>query len=114
MLKRATAKCSNWPVLPVRPHDDWATIQSTSESSKSRPGLDTLERILHSSKWLIGYYGENVRPQDKDKVLLWWNVAQENAKDDQYRVFYGDLRTEVVPRKKWVQFVPPEIAEMTE
>jgi hypothetical protein len=96
------------------PRDEWTSDPSYQRIQQSRAGLGTLERVLHNTKWLIGYYGENVGPQDKDKVLLWWGVAQENAKDDQYRLFYGDLRTEVVPRKKWLQFVPPEIAELTE
>ena len=96
------------------PRDEWADDPNYQRIQQARSGLDTLERVLHNTKWLIGYYGENVGPQDKDTVLLWWGVATENAKDDQYRVFYGDLRTEIVPRDKWIQFVPPEIAELTE
>ena len=46
-------------------------------------------------------------------MLLWWNVALD-ARGDQYRLIYGDLRTDAVPREKWVQFVPPEIAEIGE
>lgn len=97
---------------PIR--DDWANDPTFQRIEQSRPGLETLERILHSYKWLIGYNGDVVKSEDKDQVLLWWNVAVENSKDDQYRVFYGDLRTEIVPREKWVQFVPAEIAEIGE
>lgn len=79
----------------------------------SRAGLDMLERILHSYKWLIGYYGDTVGRQDKDKVVLWWNIAL-NSSGDQYRVFYGDLRTEVVTGKQWARLVPPEIAKLAE
>ena len=93
--------------------NEWASDSNYQRIQQSRAGLDTLERVLHNPKWLIGYYGETVGPQDKDNVLLWWGAARENAKD-RYRLFYGDLRTEVVPRQKWIQFVPPEIAELTE
>ena len=96
------------------PNGNWSSDKTYQRIEHVRPGLDTLERILRSYKWLIGYDGSSVGSEDKDKVLLWWNVAMENAKDEQYRVFYGDLRTEVVPREKWVQFVPPEIAEIGE
>jgi hypothetical protein len=92
--------------------DGWDSDPKYQRIQKSRAGLDTLERILQSYKWLVGYNGDSVKSQDKDKVLLWWNVARENSKDDQYRLFYGDLRTEVVPRETWVQFVPPDIAEI--
>jgi outer membrane lipoprotein-sorting protein len=94
--------------------DEWASDPKYRRIQQSRPGLDTLERILQSYKWLIGYNGSTVRREGKHQVLLWWNVAMENAKDDHYRLFYGDLRTEIVPRQKWVQFVPPDIAEIGE
>jgi hypothetical protein len=93
--------------------DEWADDPKYQRIEQARPGLDTLERIFHSPKWLIGYYGPDVGTGDKDKVLLWWGAARENAKDE-YRLFYGNLRTEIAPRKKWVQLVPPEIAELTE
>jgi hypothetical protein len=92
--------------------DEWASDLKYQRIQQSRAGLDTLERILQSYRWLIGY-DSSIGPRDKDKVLLWWNVPTENPHDDdQYRVFYGDLRTEIVPEKTWVQFVPPEIAEL--
>jgi len=75
-------------------------------------GLDWLTRIL-LDHYRAGFFGAEVGPQDKDKVLLWWGAAREDAKDE-YRLFYGDLRTEIVPRAKWLQSVPPEIAELTE
>jgi hypothetical protein len=96
--------------------DEWVSDPSYQQIQQSRAGLDTLERVLHNPKWRIGYNGSTVRAQDKDKVLLWWAAGTEPAEgeQDQYRLFYGDLRTEVVPREKWVQFVPPEIAQLTE
>ncbi|MEX2092360.1 MAG: hypothetical protein WD971_06765, partial [Pirellulales bacterium] len=69
--------------------DEWAGNPLYQRIEKSRVGLDTLERILQSYKWLIGYYGESVGLQDKEKLLFWWNVAR-NSSGDQYRVFYGD------------------------
>jgi hypothetical protein len=96
------------------PREAWNSNPVYQRIQQARPGLENLARILGSYKWLIGYNGSEVAAGDKDHVLLWWNVATENAKDDRYRLFYGDLRTEIVPREKWVQFVPPEIAEVGE
>jgi hypothetical protein len=93
--------------------DEWADDPHYQRIEQARPGLDTLERIFHSPKWLIGYYGPDIGIGDKGKLLLWWGAAKENDKDE-YRLFYGDLRTEIAPRKKWVQLVPSEIAELTE
>lgn len=78
----------------------------------SRAAFDILERILQSYKWLIGY-DDTVRAQDKEKLLLWWNIAR-NSGGDEYRLFYGDLRTEVVPGKQWAKLAPPEIAELAQ
>lgn len=91
----------------------WADSPLYQRIEKSRAGLDTLERILQSYKWLIGYYGNSVGAQDKEKLLLWWNIAL-NSSGDQYRVIYGDLRTETVPGEKWARLVPPEIAELAQ
>jgi hypothetical protein len=67
--------------------------------------FDLLERILQSYKWLIGY-DNSVTARDRDKALLWWNIAV-SSQGDQYRLFYGDLRTEVVSDAKWSKFVTP-------
>jgi hypothetical protein len=95
------------------PRDEWADDPTYQRILQSRAALDTLERVFHNPNWLIGYDGSEVAASDNNKLLLWWNIARENAKSE-YRLFYGDLRTEVVPRKKWVKFVPPEIEGMTE
>jgi hypothetical protein len=97
------------------PHnDEWTRDPTYQQIQQSLAGLVTLERVLASYKWLVGYNGATVTANDKDLVLLWWNIPMSDPKDERYRVFYGDLRTEIVPREKWVQFVPPEIAEITE
>ena len=44
------------------------------------------------------YYGETVTPEDVDKVLLRWKLG-----DGQYRVIYGDLRTEDVSADRLIQ-----------
>jgi hypothetical protein len=93
--------------------DQWTADPKYQRILKSRAGLESLERVLSNPRWLVGYYGSEVTAIDKDQALLWWNVATENDKDE-YRLVYGDLRTESVRRQKWLQFVPPEIAEMTE
>lgn len=93
--------------------DQWVNNPLFERIENSRAGLNTLERILQSYKWLVGYYGDSVGTQDKEKVLLWWNIALSSG-GDQYRVFYGDLRTEAVSGKEWATLVPPEIAQMTE
>jgi hypothetical protein len=58
------------------------------------------------NKYNAGYHGSTVGPQDKNKAVLWWMYPL-----DQYRVFYGDLRTEVLTLEKWVPLVPPETSE---
>jgi len=92
--------------------DEWGDDPRYQRIEQARPGLDTLERIFHNPKWLIGY-DNSMTPEDRDKVLLWWNVALDSA-GDRYRLIYGDLRTEIVPGEEWKRHVPPEIAELTE
>jgi hypothetical protein len=43
----------------------------------------------------IGYHGKTVTPKDADKVLMRWEVS-----DNEYRVIYGDLHAETVTREK--------------
>jgi hypothetical protein len=95
---------------PVR--DEWASNPKFEQIQQSRAGLDALERILASYKWLIGY-DNSVESDDSDKVLLWWNVARD-SQGDEYRLIYGDLRTEIVSGEEWKRHVPPEIADFAE
>ena len=41
------------------------------------------------------YYGMNVHPKDKDKVLFRWRLEA-----DRYRVIFGDLHAETVTRAR--------------
>jgi outer membrane lipoprotein-sorting protein len=70
----------------------------------ARSGLNWIARVLRH-KFNACYYGQTVGPADKDKALLWW-MADLHA----YRVFYGDLRTELLPLRKWAKVVPAEAA----
>jgi hypothetical protein len=69
---------------------------------QSLAGLNWMARILRI-QYLSGYRGLTVGPADKDNVLFWWM-----ASDARYRVFYGDLRTEVLTQDQWSKFVPNE------
>ena len=76
-------------------------------------GLERLSHVLlnhHRS----GFFGDEVGMQEKDKVLLWWaaGTQAESGGGDRYRVFYGDLRTEIVPREKWFEVMPPEFKDL--
>ena len=69
---------------------------------QAMPGLNWIAQ--HSrNRYVSGYRGLNVGPADKDKVLLWWTVA-----NDRYHVFYGDLRTGVLTltEQEWSKLVP--------
>jgi outer membrane lipoprotein-sorting protein len=87
------------------PQENWKADPKLVEIQKSTTGLKWLARILRH-KFNAGYQGHTVGPADKEKALLWWMVAV----DQSYRVFYGDLRTEVLPLAKWAQLVPEEVA----
>jgi hypothetical protein len=67
-------------------------------------GLKWIARVLRH-KYNAGYYGESVGPHDKEQALLWW-MADLHA----YRVFYGDLRTELLPLADWAKVVPRDVA----
>jgi outer membrane lipoprotein-sorting protein len=81
------------------------------EVKKVTTGLEWIARVARNGV-NAGYYGKTVGPTDKEKVLFWWNVADEDESitDQSYRVFYGDLRTEILPLAKWAKLVPPEVA----
>jgi hypothetical protein len=84
--------------------DDLTSI----ESEQARAGLEQLGRVLRNDIH-SGYYGSNVVRADAEKVLLWWTAWPEDAKDS-FRVFYGDLRTEVLDYAKWSKLVPQDAA----
>jgi outer membrane lipoprotein-sorting protein len=98
-------------VGPVQ--DKWKMDPKYVEIENSLAGLKELERILQNHMFLVGYNGDTVGPQDKDKVLMWWGYDTGDDRDLSL-LMYGDLRTEVVPREKWLPHVSKEIAEATE
>jgi hypothetical protein len=69
-------------------------------------GLGWITQTLRN-KHHTGYYGAEVGPNDKGKVLMWWPVDIEDA----YRVIYGDLRTADLPLAEWSKLVPKGVAE---
>jgi outer membrane lipoprotein-sorting protein len=87
---------------PAQP--EWKDDPTFQEIERAKPGLNWLERTLRH-RFATGYDGAGVTLNDKDKPLLWWAVDVE----DSYRVFYGDLRMEIVPYSQWLKIVPPEV-----
>ncbi|HEY1785369.1 MAG TPA: hypothetical protein VGG30_07450, partial [Pirellulales bacterium] len=68
-------------------------------------GLNWIARILRN-RFHSGYRALMLGPKDnkdKDQVLLWWATY-----DGLYRVFYGDLRTELLTEDQWSKLVPKE------
>jgi hypothetical protein len=88
-----------------QPREDWKKLQQIEQATI---GLNRIARILRNGVH-AGYYGETVGSTDKDKVLLWWNVAKAGGAGP-YCVFYGDLRTEILPLSEWAELVSPEVA----
>jgi len=87
------------------PQAEWTHDQKFQQIQQATDGLDWIERILRNG-FNAGYYGTDVTARDNEKVLLWWNVAALES----YRVFYGDLRTEILPLAEWAKLVPAEVA----
>jgi hypothetical protein len=50
---------------------------------------------IHVYKPEFAYFGATVGPNDKDKVLLRWQLD-----DGRYEVIFGDLRAETVTAKR--------------
>jgi hypothetical protein len=79
-----------------KPQPEWDTDPRYRAIQDAKNGLDWIERILRH-KYLAGYDGDSVRPGEGGKPLLWWAVDA----DDSYRVFYGDMRTEVITKAQF-------------
>jgi outer membrane lipoprotein-sorting protein len=91
-----------------QPQKDWTKLRQLQQTTI---GLKWIALVLRNGI-NAGYYGADVSSQDKDKVLLWWRVVpMESTHEFSYRVFYGDLRTEVLPLDKWSKLVPEEAAQ---
>jgi hypothetical protein len=88
------------------PQPAWADNEEYQQIQQATVGLDWLARIL-LDKYHSGYFGREVGPEDKDKVLLWWPDRVWDA-DNLYRVFYGDLHSEVVTPKRFAELLPAE------
>jgi hypothetical protein len=98
MMKLATA------IAPTQTEAE--RKQTFQEIEQATAGLDWLTRILKNEHH-TGYYGTAVGPTDTEKVLLWWPLDI----NDDYRVIYGDLRSEPLPLAEWVKLVPAEVSE---
>jgi hypothetical protein len=85
------------------PQAEWNRDEKFQRIQQAAVGLDWIVRILRA-RHHAGYHGLKVGPADKDKVLLWWMV------DDRYRVFYGDLRTEILSEAKAAKLALTEAA----
>ncbi len=91
--------------------EDWQKLQRIEQATV---GLNKIAPVLRNTI-NAGYYGTAVSPQNKEEVLLWWKVVDpldppESTHEFSYRVFYGDLRTEILPLAEWAKLVPPEVA----
>jgi hypothetical protein len=80
--------------------------QTLQEIEQATAGLGWLTRILKNVHH-TGYYGTDVGPADSEKVLLWWPLDI----NDDYRVIYGDLRSEPLPLDAWAKLVPADVSE---
>jgi hypothetical protein len=78
----------------------WASDETYQQIEQAAAGFDWIVRILRN-RFLSGYRGNKVSPADKDQVLLWWM-----ASDNRYRLYFGDLRTEVLSEEQWARLVP--------
>jgi hypothetical protein len=95
------------------PQSDWSRDPKYQRIEAATPGLDWLTRVLIDS-YRAGFFGAEVGPQDKDKVLLWWMAGTEDDQgnydpDGFFRVFYGDLRTEIIPDAEFIKLVPAAV-----
>ena len=79
---------------------DMARDRKHQQIDQAMAGLNWIARILRL-QYLSGYRGLHVGPKDKNKVLFWWMASA-----DRYRVFYGDLRAEVLTEDEWSKLVP--------
>jgi outer membrane lipoprotein-sorting protein len=66
-------------------------VNELTEQIMPITGLITFYMQLVQEKKDPAYYGENVTPEDADKVLMRWKVS-----DNEYRVIFGDLQAETV------------------
>lgn len=92
------------------PQTAWNSNPKYQQIEAAMPGLNSLARILLDHHH-AGFFGAEVTPTDKDKVLLWWCAGiEDNATLPKvmglYRVFYGDLRTETVSETAFAELVP--------
>jgi outer membrane lipoprotein-sorting protein len=77
----------------VAPREEQLTAEY-AECSPARLGFAVINTIQRHNPD-AAYYGKTVGPNDKDKVLFRWKLA-----DGQYQVIFGDLRAESVTAKK--------------
>jgi hypothetical protein len=98
------------------PRSEWSHDANFQQIEAAASGLERLSHVLLDPHH-AGFFGDEVDAQDKDKVLLWWragtvNPAGEYDREGYSRVFYGDLRTEVLSDKEWMKLMPPKFEEL--
>jgi hypothetical protein len=69
-------------------------IDKSGKVKTTHFGLPEIAHILQNNPD-AAYYGETVKPSDKDKVLLRWQLD-----DGRYEVIFGDLRDETVTAER--------------
>jgi hypothetical protein len=81
---------ASWP-------DKWPTNEAGGRAAKAAKAFDGFDKIneiqLHNPN--AAYYGKTIGPNDKDKVLLRWELD-----DGRYVVVFGDLRNETVTAER--------------
>jgi hypothetical protein len=86
------------------PQPAWSQDSSYQRIEAASGGFGWLSRVL-LNRFRAGFDGSELGPQEKDKVLLWWTLGGDRG----YRVFYGDLRTEIVTEAQWAKLVPTAV-----
>ena len=73
----------------------WLNDAKYQQIQQVQPSIEWLSRIF-LNEHLAGYLGKTVTVEQPNKILFWWINSE-----DQYRVFYGDLRTEIIDKRAW-------------
>ena len=94
-------------VLPLAKKSEAPTALRLREQIQGLTNEEALNKLMDFLMPLCGlerfyerqndpaYYGKTVVPKDADNILMRWKVS-----DNEYRIIYGDLRTETVTTKR--------------
>jgi hypothetical protein len=69
-------------------------MENYMKAQEASLGMGIMTRIQRDNPD-AAYYGQDITPKDKDKVLLRWKLD-----DGKYEVIYGNLRSETVTAER--------------